>query len=438
MLPDVTLPLSLAVLLEVFQPCFTAPTFRTFRALAVGFLAQTGRRTVCGMLVGAGLSRWWPHDRAHYFFARARWSPDHFGLILARLVVDLLVPDGAPVLVAIDDTLFKRRGKKVWAAAWFHDGSAIGAHPVGYGNNWVIAGIVVSLPFTTRPVCLPVLARLVVKGTTSGSRLYLARTMIEALAGALSGRIIHGVGDAAYSGKDLAGLDERITWTTRLRKDAALFDLAPPATGKRGRPKVKGDRLPALKILAARATFTPVTVTRYGKTTTVQAAVISCLWYSVFGPRKVQVVLIRDKTLSGGYDLALVSTDQTASAAHIIERYAARWSIEVANEDAKQIFGVGQARNRKADAVRRTVPFTLACQTLTTVWYATAGYDPADIADHRDQAPWYTTKTQPATADMIAKLRRVLIATKYRPTRPDQATPAEIHTIRLAWEDAAA
>ena len=438
MLPDLTLPASLTALLMVFQPCFTAPTFRTFCGLASGFLAQTGRRTVCGMLTGAGLSRVWPHDRAHYFFARARWSPDQVGLALARLVVELLVPDGAPVTVAIDDTLFKRRGKKVWAASWFHDGSAIGAHPVAYGNNWVVAGIVVSVPFLSRPVCLPVLARLVVKNTTSASRLYLARRLLEILADTLPGRTIHGVGDAAYSGKDLRGLDANITWTTRLRKDAALYDLPPARTGKPGRPKMKGDRLPALKVLAARATFTDVIVTRYGKTATMQAAAITCLWYSVFGPRTVQVILIRDKTLSGGYDLALVSTDLTATAAQITERYAARWSIEVAFEDAKQIFGVGDARNRKADAVRRTVPFALACQTLTMLWYATTGHNDADLADRREHQPWYTTKTQPATADMITKLRRVLIASKYRPSRPDQPTPAEIHTIQLAWEDAAA
>lgn len=191
-------------------------------------------------------------------------------------------------------------------------------------------------------------------------------------------------------------------------------------------------------VLAARATFTPLVVTRYGKTATVQATVICCLWYSVFGPRPVQVILIRDKTISGGYDLALVGTDTGACAAQIIERYAARWSIEVAFEDAKQIFGAGDARNRKAGAVHRTIPFALACQTLTMLWYATAGHHPADVTAHRDQAPWYTSKTQPSTADMIAKLRRVLIAAKYRPSRPDQPTPAEIHTIRLAWEDPAA
>jgi hypothetical protein len=67
MLPEGTLPASLQMLLACFQPCFTAPSFRTFCALARGFWAQTGRRTVCGMLAGAGLPAIWPHHRAHYF-----------------------------------------------------------------------------------------------------------------------------------------------------------------------------------------------------------------------------------------------------------------------------------------------------------------------------------------------------------------------------------
>jgi hypothetical protein len=128
MLPDATLPFpaSLASLLAAFGPVFTAPSFRTFCGLACGFVAQTGKRTVCGMLAGAGLARLWSHDRAHRFFARARWDPDELGLAVARLVVALLVPAGEPVTIAIDDTLFRRRGKKVWAASWFHDGSAPG------------------------------------------------------------------------------------------------------------------------------------------------------------------------------------------------------------------------------------------------------------------------------------------------------------------------
>ena len=126
MLPDaVPVPASLMTLLAVFSPLFTAPTFRTFTALACGFLAQSGKRTVCGMLTGAGLSRDWSHDRAHSFFARARWNPDDLGIFVAKLVIALLVPDGGPVEVLIDDTLFKRRGKLIQAEEQHRDHAVV-------------------------------------------------------------------------------------------------------------------------------------------------------------------------------------------------------------------------------------------------------------------------------------------------------------------------
>ena len=124
MLPGVTLPASLLELLLVARPVFTAPSFGTFCGLAAGLCGQVRRRTVCGMLLGAGLSRVWPHDRAHYFFARARWEIDELGLSVARLAVALLVAEGAPLVVAVDDSLFRRRGRKVAGAAWQHDGSS--------------------------------------------------------------------------------------------------------------------------------------------------------------------------------------------------------------------------------------------------------------------------------------------------------------------------
>jgi len=187
MLPDLALPASLMTLLAAFEPLFTAPSFHTFCALAAGFLAQTGRRTVCGMLAGAGLSAVWRHDWAHRFFSCARWNAEALGLALTRLTVTLLVPDGDPVLVAIDDTLFKRTGPKVHAIGWFHDGSAQGPHPVGMGNNWVIAAIVVRLPFLTR-----------------------------------RRRHQRPRGCAAYAGKELRRLPDNVTWTTRLRQDAEI------------------------------------------------------------------------------------------------------------------------------------------------------------------------------------------------------------------------
>jgi DDE superfamily endonuclease len=438
MLADVSepVPASLLSLLAGLAPLFTAPSFRTFCGLACGFLTRPGKPTVCGMLEGAGLSRLWPHDRAHSFFSRTRWKPDELGPAVARLAVSLLVPDGEPVAVAIDDTLFRRRGKKIWAASWFHDGSAQGPAKTGYGNNWVVLAVIVRMPMIARPVAVPVMAKLVIKGSNSASRLWVARRMTGQLAGALPGWAIHVTADSAYAGGELKGLPAGVTWTTRLRKDAALHALPPQRTGKRGRPRVKGDRLPALARLAATTAFTQVTVTRYGKTAAVQAAVATCLWHSVFGSRPVTVVIVRDKSASG-FDIALVTTD-TAAAAQVIEPYPARWAIETAIQDAKQLFGAGQERNRTARAVERTLPFQLACQAIAVLWYATAGHDPADAENRRSAAPWYTTKSQPSTADMTAKLRRVIIAARFHVSRPGHPTRQEISTLRLAWADAAA
>src|SRR5215470_13156943 len=124
MLPDVTLPASLAVLLGALRPCCTAPSSRTFCGLVAGLAAQPRRRTVAGMLLGAGLARAWPHDRAHYFFARARWQADELGLAVARLAVRLLVPPAVPLAVAVDDSVFRRSGRKVHGAGWQYDGSS--------------------------------------------------------------------------------------------------------------------------------------------------------------------------------------------------------------------------------------------------------------------------------------------------------------------------
>jgi len=39
---------------------------------------------------------------------------------------------------------------------------------------------------------------------------------------------------------------------------------------------------------------------------------------------------------------------------------------------------------------------------------------------------------------MAGKLRRVIIAARFKASRPGQPTPEEINVIRLAWEDLAA
>lgn len=425
-------PGSLAELVSLFAGCFTQPTFRTFRALLVGFIARVGEHTITGCLVAGGVAGGWHHSRGHRFFSRARWSPDRLGLVLLDLIVARLIDPGAPLLVAIDDTLLRRSGPRVWGAAWHHE--AIGATPrrFAWGNNWVVAAIVVRLPFLRRPAALPVLFRLQAKPQESKHE--LAAQLIGLIATRYPQRRIDVVGDGHYTGPALV-CQPNVTLTARLRANAALHELAPPRTGKRGRPRAMGARLPSLAQIAgdSATAWETVQVRRYGQTATVHIHRLTCLWYRSHRDRPLSVLLVRDPSSNEPYELALISTDLDTPGAELVERFACRWSIELAFEDAKQLVGVGEARNRTELAVRRTVPFGLLCMSLTIIWYALHGHSPADVAEHRARAPWYRSKAHPSTADMLAKLRRIIIAAQYSPGPLRGPYRQKINAIQQAW-----
>jgi hypothetical protein len=290
-------------------------------------------------------------------------------------------------------------------------------------------------------VCLPVLARLWRPGHTG--KIAHARELAELIATRYPDRTVHVVGDAAYVGERLRDVDGRITWTSRLKVTSVLHELPPPRTGRSGRPRTRGARLGTPTDLAAGATtearWRDTRVRRYGRTDTVQITERACLWYGSFRSRTVRVILVRDDKPrtrgrdDRGYGLPLVTTDLESSAEDVVARYASRWGIEQAFADARQIIGVGQARNRTRRAVERTVPFGLICFTVVTLWYALHGHAPDDVATHRTRARWYTTKTEPSYDDMAVKLRRVIIAARFRGPCPEQATPQETRAVLAAW-----
>lgn len=433
------LPLSLARLLESFRPCFSTRTFTTITVLVAGLIAAPAQRTVCGMLTAGRMSPQWHHSRAHRFFAASRWSLDRIGIALFGLVIGWLVPIGAPVVVAVDDTMFRRSGRSVHAAAWAYDGSrrvAAGEKKLSHGTTFVVAAVVVALPFLERPIALPAMARLRRPG--GPTKTVLARDLIGLLAAARPDRRIHVVTDGAYLCSALRYLPTNVTLTGPLPRNAALWqahphmDTPPRLRGKRGRPRTRGDKIGTPDQLANTTPAQQTTVTRYGRTKTVDIHQQRCFWYAVFRSRPVQVILIREPRHP---DLALVTTDVTTATQQIVERYASRWSIEVAFADAKHINGIGEARNRTRRAVERTVPFGLFVQSLVILWYHVAGHSPRVVADRRNWARWYTTKTHPSYHDMIVKLRRVLIAAQFRVDQPADPTPEQIQTIRMAWAD---
>jgi len=430
---------SWAGVLEPCRPVFARRgTFVLFTVLATGMVATTGRRSVVGMLAGARMAQQISFHAACRFFSCAVWDIDQMGLIVARLIVTRLLDPGEPITVVIDDTLFQRWGRHVWQAHWTHDGAAQGGKKIARGNRWVIAGIVVRLPFATAPVCLPVLLRLWA-GKATTTPVELAAVLLGLIVAAFPDREVHGVGDAAYHGKPL--LVPGTSWTTRLPTNAALFATAPPRTGRRGRPALKGRKLGRPAALAtgiAAADWRTTSVYRYGRTETVQVAEVACIWYGSFGNRPGRCVLLRELGSSNAYDLALFTLDPAATGEQVVERYAVRWSIEPANAVGKQQMGVGQARNRVKNAVERTVPFGMLIQSLVVIWYALHGHHPDDASDRRLAQPWYRTKTEPSFEDMITKLRKALIVARFSPVSPGQPNADLLHDYALACAAAAA
>src|SRR5271166_3717386 len=417
MLPpaSVPVPATWRDLLEELAPVFTRrSTHRLFVVLACGMILAD-RSTVVGMAAAAGMAGRW--RRACWFFAAAVWDIDELGLAVARLIVKYLLSGGEPLVVAVDGTFFRRWGRQVFAARWAYDGSAQGGKKIAFGNTWVVAAIVVKLPACPSPVALPVLFRLW-RGKGTASQVELAGQMMTLLAAAFPGRAVHGTGDAAFHGESL--VIGGTTWTTRLPANAVLYGPKPPRTGKRGRPRVKGDRLGTCTEIAAPATWADTVISVYGHEASVQITAVEGLWHGSFGTAPGRIVLVRDRDTGKLYDLGLFTLDTDASPAAIAERYSWRWPIEPSNATAGQILGVGDACNRNQKAVERTVPFGFLIQTLLIVWYTRCADAPADIDWRRRRCPWYLTKTTPSPADMLARLRCEFLRARISATRPGQ------------------
>src|SRR5881394_2254707 len=150
-MPDL-LVRSFAPLLQVFQPCFTQPSFRSFWGLVCAWILCSGRRSLTRIIQSAQLSKLKHYCSFHRFFSQARWDLDALG----HCVFDLLLPFCSPALLgAVDDTLARKSGRHIWGADMHHDPlRSTRSRPFfSFGHNWVVFSLHVCFPFETT-VCL--------------------------------------------------------------------------------------------------------------------------------------------------------------------------------------------------------------------------------------------------------------------------------------------
>jgi hypothetical protein len=336
-----------------------------------------------------------------------------------------------------------------------------------FGHVWVVVALWVPLPFGSgRGFALPVLFRLYVGAQRGGERhrtgqtpgcigprLEAARTaqaerrqvtkpallreMVGLLAQWADDRTVDVVADSAYAGRTMLGdRPTNVHVLSRLRGDAALY--APPPLrrpGQKGRPRRRGDRLPALAQRIARARrWTDLPLVRYGRAVTPRTVTREAVWYGALRSQLIRIVVVRDPSRRRR-DAALFCTDLERAAAVILETYSRRWTLEVTFYAAKPHLGFGQAQNQTPQAVERTAPFAGVVYSLVLLW----------AAAHLQQGgtlswivrPWYRSKTAVAFPDLLPALRQELWTTRFSQPpvpfrRPQNPTPVRHHSQPLA------
>jgi hypothetical protein len=418
-----TPPAGMIRVLVPFAPLFSKRVWRHAQVLLMGAILAPGKRTVSSALRAVGLDQQKRFHRYHRVLSRAKWSTREASRVLLGLLVEAFVPDG-PLILGVDETLERRQGKKIAAKGIYRD-------PVRSSHThfvktsalrWVCLTLLAEIPWAGRVWALPVLSTLAPSeryATERGERhkkiTEWAWQMLLLVRRWYPERAIVAVADGGYASLKLLDrcrrLSNPITFITRLRLDAALYEPAPPRyPGQIGRPRLKGERLPNLCVVAEDpdAEWEPITITGwYGvQQRTVEVISETALWYSTGLPAvPVRWVLIRDPKEEFETQ-ALLCTDLHATPELIISWFVRRWQMEATFQEVRQRLGFETQRHWSERAIRRTAPALLGLFSVITLL---ANRYMAKGEDIVRRAAWYD-KTRPTFSDALALVRRELWA----------------------------
>ena len=394
-------------LLQGLEGTMTAPSFASLMTVLTGWVFAR-RRTITQMILVAGDRAGKHFSSYHRLFSRAAWSLDAVGLAVLKLMQPYL---GEVVMLVLDDTLARKRGVKMFGTGMHHDPllSSRSKTITNWGHSWVVLGVMVELPFRRGHwYCLPILFRLYLnqKSALKHRRAYRTRPelgveLLELVCQHRPDQRFHVVADSAYGGQSvLCHLPANCDLTSRLVKDARLYAApAPRQPGTKGRPRLRGERLPTpQEMLLGRCRR--VTLQIYGRSE--KARLAHQLAHVYAAPARPLRVVAMEACQGGRGQEAFYSTCSDATALQVITWYAMRWSLEVTFHDSKQHLGFEEPQGWTKRAVQRTAPWAMLLYSLIVLWFAQEG--------HRHQrklhSPWYTSKTAPSFADMLATLRQ--------------------------------
>jgi len=426
-------------LLAPFAPLFGRRVWPSAVVLVVGTLLAPGKRTVTAALRMLGLAHTRRFERYHRVLNRARWSSLAVSRVLLSLLVAACVPAG-PLLVGIDETIERRRGKRIAAKGIYRDPvRSSHAHFVkASGLRWICLMLLVPIPWAGRVWALPFLTALAPserydqeRGRRHKTLVDWARQMLLVVRRWWPDRALIAVADSSYAALELLAACRRwpqpVTVITRLRLDAALYALSPPRRPRqRGRPRLKGQRLATLAAVAAdpATRWARITIADWYGTGAREVEIVSdtAVWYHTGRPPvALRWVLIRDP--HGEFATqALLCTDHAVAPAQILAWFVCRWQLEAPFEEARRHLGVETQRQWSEQAIRRTTPALLGLFSLVTLIAHQRLVHPAEVTR---QAAWYR-KPRPTFSDALALVRRQLWTVAVYPT-----SPARTHMVKV-------
>jgi len=415
--------------LAPFAPLFSKRVWQHAQLLLMGAILATGRRTVGSALRAMGLDHEKRFHRYHRVLSRARWSSLEASRILLGLLLETFVVGKGPLILGVDETLERRWGKKISARGVYRDPvrSTHEDFVKSSGLRWVCVMLLVEVPLASRVWALPFLSALAPSERYAAKRGRRHKKITEWAWQLLlvvrrwyPQREIVAVADRAYASLKLLDqcrkLSNPITFISRLRLDAALYEPAPPRLpGQIGRPRLKGERLPNLSEVAQNpaTVWKPTKIANwYGSgERSVEIASQTAVWYSTgLFAVPVRWVLIRDP--EGEFKpQALLCTDLEADQEQIVRWYVMRWQLEVTFQEMRRHLGFETQRQWSDLAIRRTTPALLGLFSLIT-FIAHRQMKQAAGAFRR-QTAWYH-KAHPSFADALALVRKELWAQEER------------------------
>lgn len=413
------LPAVMIELLNPFAPCFYGyTTWMKAQILLIGAILTPGRRVVTEALRVMGLSESQQFAQYHQVLNRAVWSPLALAQVLLTLLVKTFAGESRTLVFGIDPTVERRWGRRIAARGIYRDPvrSSHSHFVKTSGLRWISLMLLTRISWAERIWALPVMTVLAPSeryyqacGRRHKTVLERSLQMLKLLRRWLPKHQLVVVGDSEFAALDFLAQVQRLrlTFVTRLRLDAALYEPAPSYNG-RGRPRKKGQRLPAMaQILHHPGTVWETVVLPWydGQVREMQITSASAIWFHTGKtPLPIRWVLIRDP--QGRYaPVGLLSTDPAADPAAIATWFVQRWQLEVTLEEARRHLGVETQRQWSNQAIARTTPLLLGLFSWVTLLADALRTLHPSAAPRR--AVWYA-KPLPTFSDTLAFVRQFL------------------------------